>query len=128
MTCMALARRKGTGPPTKPGKEPKLTAQQQLLLKAIRPVEPPPPPSPAERERLRELMKRYSKLKRLQGIEMEKRRNEARRAMWAAIDAMPHPRRVEAVQAQADELPYGLPVFTHTPPIKGFDLSNLKNQ
>lgn len=125
-TFLALARRRGpTGPPQF-GKQEKLSPESELLLKCLRPVEPGPPHTPEERLRLRDLMIRYGKLKRRQYLEMEIRRERARLATWKAIDAMPHKRRVEAIYTKATEPPRRLPMFTHTPPIEGFDIGNLQ--
>lgn len=125
-TCQSLARRRITGPPEIPGKPKKLTAEQEFVKKLLRPMEPSPPHSEEERVRLRELMIRYGKLKRLQHNEMAKRREVARHGVWAAIDAMPHKHRVEALNANPSDPPHPIPVFTHTPPIDGFDLGNLR--
>lgn len=109
-------------------KDKKLTSKEELILKLIRPLEQPPPHTPEERARLRQLMIRYGKLKWLQTRDMQRRLREADRGIWAALDAMPHHRRVEALTAEAKECKHGIPIFTHTPPIKGFDLTNLKKQ
>ena len=126
-TIQAMARRRQpTGPPEIPGKQKKLTPEMELMMKIMRPVEPGPPHTPEERVRLRNLMIRYGKLKRRQHNDFSKRVETARRAMWVAIDAMPHKRRVETLNAESTEPPRPIPVFTHTPPIEGFDIGNLR--
>lgn len=125
-TGRLLARKVIKGPPLVGKQDKRLTSKEEFILKLIRPVEQTPSHTPEERARLRELMIRYGKLKRLQTREMQKRLQEADRGIWAALDAMPHNRRVEALTAEAKECKYGIPIFTHTPPIKGFDINNLK--
>lgn len=65
-------------------------------------------------------MIRYGKFKRMQHIEMAIRTNRFLRAKWAAIDALPHARRVEALFSEPVPLPKNRPILTDTPPIKGF--------
>lgn len=114
-----------TGPPIKKVSEQRLSKGEQLLFEAMRPVQPPPPRTPEERVRLRALMQRYSRLKCRQMREMQVRYREAQRGMWAAIDALPHVRRIEAINAEAEDYPEATRVFTDTPLIKGFDKANL---
>lgn len=130
MTGTTLARR---GAPKLPPGAPKenmedLRAKYPLLVEALRPLKPPPPLPEEEHRRLRELMVRYGKLKRKQFLDVEIRMNAAKRAMWVAVDALPHERRVEAVFTRAPKYPEDLRVPTHTPPIKGFSLANLAKQ
>lgn len=129
-TGITLARR---GVPRLPPGAPQenmeeLRAKYPLLIKALTPVKPPPPLPEEERQRLQELMTRYGRLKRKQFLDVEIRMNAAKRAMWVAIDALPHERRVEAVFTKAPKYPEDLRVPTHTPPIKGFSLANLAKQ
>lgn len=100
-------------------------SRNPLLAEMMRPMKPLPPLPAEEQQRLRKLMVRYGKLKRLQYLDMELRMNRAKHAMWAAIDALPHNRRVEAVHSKPPPYPDDVRVFTDTPPIKGFDRSNL---
>lgn len=123
-TLPALARRR-VGPPTMPGKVASLSREQEALLQTLRPVRAPAP-SPAAKSKadLRSDMIRYGKLKRMQHLDMERRRQQSLRAMWCAVDAMPHARRLEAIKPQV-QVQVHVPNLTHTPPVEGFDLSSL---
>lgn len=74
---------------------------------------------------LREKMIKYGKLKRAQHLEMEKRMSEFLRAKWAAMDALPNYRRVEVMHLGSREVPTDRPIFTDTPPIKGFSAGDM---
>lgn len=91
----------------------------------LRPMPKPPARSEEERARLRELMIRYGKLKRRHHIELEKRMRVFLRAKWAAIDALPHNRKIEAIYTEPISFPLNRPIFTDTPPIKGFNAGDL---
>lgn len=124
-SAVRLARGRLKGPPVAQAKEEKMSKKEKLLVEVMRPIKPPPPPSPEEKVRIRAFTQRFSKLKQYQHLEMTKRTNEAIRGMWAAIDALPHDRRVEAINTKAETFPANLRVFTDTPPIKGFDKADL---
>lgn len=128
-TAIALARRAQKMPPNAPKENAEdLRSQFPLLIEAMTPVKPLPPMPEEEHQRLRQLMIRYGKLRRKQFLEMQLRKNAAMRALWVAIDALPHKRRVEAVFTEPPQYPDDLRIPTHTPPIKGFDMSNLTKQ
>lgn len=95
--------------------------KQRFYEEILRPMPRPPPRTEGERVRLRALMIKYGKLKRKQHLELEVRQNEFLRAKWAAIDALPNFRRVQALNADPEEFPLNRPIFSHTPPIPGFD-------
>lgn len=102
--------------------------QHKRLIELLRPLARPPPPSEAEQKRLRALMIQFGRLKRRQHLEVELRFNEFRRAKWAAIDALPHARKVEALHTECVPFPINRPIFTHTPPIKGFNSGDMKKR
>ena len=96
-----------------------------MAIELLRPVEPPPKRSEAERQHLRKLMIRYGKLKRRHFLEQQLKKNKFALAKWAALDALPNSRRIEVVSQEAEPFPLNRPIFTHTPPIPGFNLGNL---
>lgn len=101
------------------------TGLEKQLTSLLRPVMPPPKKSEAERAELRAKMIKYGKLKRAQHLEMEMRMARFVRAKWAALDAMPNYRRIEAVGMEPKEYPRNRPLFTDTPPIKGFNSGDI---
>lgn len=104
---------------------PGATGLEKQLTSLLRPVMPPPKKSPAERAELRVKMIKYGKLKRAQHIEMEMRMARFMHAKWAALDAMPNYRRVEAMAMEPKTYPRNRPIFTDTPPIKGFNSGDI---
>lgn len=111
-----------------PGRQGDMSgALAKSLADVLRPIKPPPPRSEEERKKLRVLMQRYGKLKQLQYVELEKRKREFMRAKWAAVDALPHKRRLEALYTKPEKSP-PRPLFTHTPPIKGFNAGDLSKK
>lgn len=102
-----------------------MTSMEKQLTSWLRPVAPPPPKSEEEKARLRTKMIQYGKFKHAQHIEMEVRMNNFVRAKWAAIDALPNYRRVEALYTEPMEYPINRPRFTDTPPIKGFNSGDI---
>lgn len=131
-TLPLFARRRITGPPQIPGKEtPKLSDGDRVTLHYVRGVTLPVR-RPETEARIQAVLKEYSREKRAQFLEMERRKRDGRLAMWRAIDAMPQVRRVETLDEMPDidehnaNLDVRIPVYTHTPPIKDFNLADLK--
>lgn len=102
-----------------------MTSAEKRMTALLRPVAPPPPKSEEEKARLRTKMIQYGKLKRAQHLEMEARMRNFMRAKWAAIDALPNYRRVEAMNTAPTQYPRNRPMFTDTPPIKGFNSGDI---
>lgn len=100
------------------------TAFDKKLLDMLRPIAPPPPLPVEEQKRLREVMVRYGKLKRREHLELEKRANLFQRAMWNALEALPHRRKVEALETEPTQFPLTMPIFTDTPPIDGYNIAD----
>lgn len=98
---------------------------EKRLTELLRPIAPPPHKSPEEKLAFRQKMIRYGKFKRMQHIEAAIRTNRFLRAKWAAIDALPHARRVEALFTKPVPLPKNRPIWTDTPPIKGFNSAQI---
>ena len=101
------------------------TGEEKEMLEILRPMPRPPPRTPEERVRLRALMIKYGKFMRRQHLQRVKTYNEFKRAKAAAFDALPNYRRVEALASEAGDFPFDMPIFSHTPPIPGFDAANL---
>lgn len=107
------------------GGETPMTGTMKSIADLVRPVRPPAPHSEAEQKRLRALMIRYGKLKWEHHRQSEIKVNAFLRAKWAAIDALPHARKVEALTTKAPPFPLNRPLFTETPPIPGFNAGDL---
>lgn len=101
------------------------STEEKDLIEILRPVTPRLPRSDAERSHLRALMIRYGKLKWKHHLEMEQRARDFLRAKWSAIDALPHERKLEALFTEPTPFPLNRPIFTDTPPIKGFNPGDL---
>lgn len=102
-----------------------LSGMEKRLTSLLRPVSPPPGKSEEEKVVLRAKMMKYGRFKRAQHIEMEVRMTDFMRAKWAAMDALPNYRRVEAMRLEPREYPKNRPLFTDTPPIKGFNSGDI---
>lgn len=105
--------------------------QQQAFLDKhvpllLRPVIPPKR-TPEEQVRLRALMIKYGKFKRKEWLESEMKKNRFTLAKLKALNALPVARRIEALNEEklSPPPPLNRPLWTHTPPIKGFSLANL---
>ncbi len=98
---------------------------EKQLLEVMRPMPRPPPRTPEERVRLRALMIKYGKHRREIHLIHERRLNALEHAKACAMDALPNYRRVEALNAPPEGFPADRPLWTHTPPIKGFNAGDL---
>lgn len=101
------------------GEDARLDAKITHLLEPI--SVPPSPKSIDDKIQLRALMVRYGKLKRRQHLEQETKHNLFHWSRWAALDALPNTRRVEALANDPTPAPKNLPLWTDTPPIPGFN-------
>lgn len=101
------------------------SVQEKRVLEMLRPMPRPPPLSSSEQARLYDLMVRYGKYRRSIHLIHRKRQNELERAKAWALDALPNYRRIEAVSKDPDPFPPDRPLFTHTPPIPGFNAADL---
>lgn len=101
------------------------SAVEKQMMEVLRPMPRPPPRSEEEREKLRALMIRYGKHRRAIHLIHEGRRNAMERAKAVALDALPNYRRIEALTPEPEPLPVDRPLWTHTPPIKGFNAADL---
>jgi hypothetical protein len=107
---------------------------KEVLLRMARPVLAPPPHSAAERARRRANMQAYGRLQRADFLAGEAKARRFLVSKWSAIDALPsHARRVEALQGvrrdgsvmEMRRVPQNAPIWTHTPPIPGFNVGDL---
>ena len=105
--------------------DPASSALEKRLIDVLRPIARPPGRTDEERKHLRALMIRYGKLARAHHNELQLRAKEFNRAKWAAVDALPHKRRLEALHTENAPMPKNRPLFTETPPIKGFDSGDI---
>jgi len=100
-------------------------SREKSLEELLRPIVPPPKKSLEERQKLSALMIEYGKMKRRHHIENKIKQQEFLRVKWSAIDALPHHRKVEALETKPTEFPLNRPLPTDTPPIKGFNKGDL---
>ncbi len=101
------------------------TPFEKRMIELLRPMPRPPPRTEEERAHLRPLMIRYGKFRRKIHLIHEAKLNELSRAKAAAFDALPNYRRIEVLEAPMEPMPLNRPLFTHTPPIPGFNVGDL---
>lgn len=101
------------------------TAMEKLAMEMCRPMPRPPPRTEEERARLRPLMIAYGKYRRKMHLIHEAKMNGLCLAKAVAFDALPNARRVEVINMPPEQPPMNRPLFTHTPPIPGFNAGDL---
>lgn len=116
---------KGKFAPGRTGLEIGKSEVEKKMIEWLRPMPRPPPRTEEEKVRLRALMIEYGKFRRGVFLARTKKQNELMRAKAAAFDALPNYRRFEAITSPYEALPLNRPLMTITPPIPGFNASDL---